>query len=95
MVPTISFAALFAAINLAGGLVFAADKRAAIRGARRVPERVLLTLAAAGAAPAMVWLAGRIRHKTRKQPFRSVLNGILATQLAAAAVLGAHLAGLI
>lgn len=95
MVPTISLAALFAAVNLTGGLVFVADKRAAIRGARRVPERVLLALAAAGAAPAMIWLAGRIRHKTRKQPFRSLLIGILTTQIVAAAVLAAHFAGLL
>lgn len=92
-IPILAIAAL-AAINLCGGLVFAADKRAAIAGRRRVPERVLFLLAALGASPSMLWLAGRIRHKTRKQPFRAILITIFTVQLLVAAVLLARLAGL-
>lgn len=83
------------AVNLAGGLVFIADKRAAAADRRRVPERVLLTLAALGASPAMIFLTGKIRHKTRKEPFRTLLRAILALQLIAIAVYGAHILGLV
>ncbi|WP_108661098.1 DUF1294 domain-containing protein [Acuticoccus kandeliae] len=77
------FLAWLLLISVVGFAVFAADKRAAIADRRRVPERVLLTLAALGAAPAMVAGASLIRHKTRKQPFRGLLLAILVLQAAA------------
>ncbi|WMS42210.1 DUF1294 domain-containing protein [Acuticoccus sp. MNP-M23] len=83
------------AVNLAGGLVFVADKRAAVADRRRVPERMLLTLAALGASPAMIFLTSRIRHKTRKEPFRTLLRAILGVQIVAIAVYGANAIGLI
>lgn len=72
-----------AAANLIGLALFALDKRAAIADRRRVPERTLLALAAAGAAPAMIVLSGIIRHKTRKQPFATLLRLIALAQAAA------------
>ncbi len=83
------------AVNLAGGLVFVADKRAAVADRRRVPERVLLTLAALGASPAMIFLTGKIRHKTRKEPFRTLLRLILAAQVIALIGYGAYSLGLV
>ncbi|MEM8662987.1 MAG: DUF1294 domain-containing protein [Pseudomonadota bacterium] len=84
-----------AVASAVGGALFVLDKRAAIAGRRRVPERVLLLCAAAGAAPIMLWLAGKIRHKTQKEPFRTLLRAILAAQVLAAFGLIAHAAGVI
>lgn len=63
-------AAWYVAVNLAALVVFAWDKRAAVRGARRVRERTLLGLVwlggFAGGLAAMRWA----RHKTRRWVFR-------------------------
>ena len=65
------------------GLTFAAfalDKRAAERGAWRVPERRLLTLAVFGGTPAALCAQQVLRHKTKKEPFRTSLWAIFAVQ---------------
>jgi len=67
-------------INLAGFILFGWDKSCASRGSRRVPERRLLMLAAFGGAPAMLLGRSMLRHKTRKQPFRTYLNTIICIQ---------------
>jgi len=76
----ILLASWFLLVNVAGFLIFAGDKRAAVRGRRRVPERMLLLTAAVGASPAMLLAAHLLRHKTRKQPFRTLLSGIAVLQ---------------
>lgn len=83
------------AVNIAGLVVFALDKRAAVLDRRRVPERVLLLLAAGGAAPAMVFGAAPLRHKTRKQPFRLLVQMILGVQVLVAIGLILRSAGLV
>jgi uncharacterized membrane protein YsdA (DUF1294 family) len=70
-------------INLITFGAFWADKRAAIRRQWRTPEARLLTLAALGG-----WvgaLAGQhlLRHKTRKEPFRTILWSIIVFEAAA------------
>ena len=70
-------AAWVAVMSVVGAIVCALDKRAARRGARRVPEKTLWLLAVFGGA-AGVWAAMLIaHHKTRKTHF-AVLMPILA-----------------
>jgi uncharacterized membrane protein YsdA (DUF1294 family) len=80
----LSILAYLAAINLWAFAAFVWDKRCAVRGRSRVPERTLLTLAALGGAPGAVAAQQLVRHKTRKQPFVAWLGLILLAQSAAA-----------
>jgi uncharacterized membrane protein YsdA (DUF1294 family) len=70
------------AINAATWMAFAMDKRAAVRGVRRTPERQLLMLAVLGGSPAALTAQQLLRHKTRKKPFRSSLWAIVAVHFA-------------
>jgi len=76
-----------AAINVATFAAFAFDKRAAARGAWRVPERQLLLMAAVGGSPGALVAQRVLRHKTRKEPFRTWLLLIVAAQTVALAAL--------
>jgi uncharacterized membrane protein YsdA (DUF1294 family) len=78
--------AYVAAINLVALAVFALDKQSARRRRRRFRERHLLILAALGGSPGAVAAQRLLRHKTRKEPFRTWLGAILAVHLIAAAV---------
>ena len=69
-------------INLAAFAGFWFDKRAAEAGRYRIPERTLLLLAAAGGTSGAVAAQQLFRHKTRKEPFRSILWLIAAAQAA-------------
>lgn len=73
------------AINAASFWLFAIDKRAAITGARRIPEDRLLAAAFLGGSIGAKVGQMLLRHKIRKEPFRQQLNGILAVQIVAAA----------
>jgi uncharacterized membrane protein YsdA (DUF1294 family) len=68
-------------INLAGFLAFAWDKHCARNGIWRVPERTLLTLAVVGGTVGVIVGQRALRHKTRKEPFRSYLLLIVAIQV--------------
>lgn len=72
-----------AAINLVTFAAFWSDKRAAVRRERRFPERSLLLMAALGGAAGAVLGQHLLRHKTRKEPFRTQLYGIIAVELVA------------
>lgn len=76
------FALYAVAINLATFAAFALDKRSAARRAWRVPERRLLMLAALGGSPAALAAQHTLRHKTRKEPFRTRLWTIVLVQAA-------------
>ncbi len=68
------------AVNATTALSYAADRRAARRGERRIPELVLHGLAAFGGSPAALVASGALRHKTRKTPFLRVLYVTVAAQ---------------
>ena len=78
-------AAYLVAINLATYIAFFRDKASARAKVRRIPERTLLGLAAAGGSPAAFLAQQTLRHKTRKQPFGAwliVIAGVQACALA-------------
>ena len=58
------------------------DKRAARRGARRVPERMLLLVCALGGSAAMLAVMRVIRHKTKHPKFMVGIPVIIAVQVA-------------
>lgn len=71
----------FPTINVLTFAIYSHDKSHAERDLRRVSERSLLTLGAAGG-----WLGGLLarhmfRHKTRKQPFRNYFWGTVLVNL--------------
>jgi uncharacterized membrane protein YsdA (DUF1294 family) len=82
--------AYLAAINLLAFFLFRQDKQAAMAGARRIPERALLGLAAIGGGLGAVAAQQMLRHKTRKEPFRTLLYLIVAAQAVLAVVLFAR-----
>lgn len=65
--------AYLAGINLAAFAAMALDKRFASLGQRRISERALLTVAALGGTPGAIAGQQAFRHKTRKEPFRTLL----------------------
>jgi uncharacterized membrane protein YsdA (DUF1294 family) len=77
------FALYGVAINLVTFAAFALDKRAAERRAWRIPEARLLMLAAFGGSPGALVAQQALRHKTRKEPFRTWLWVIVVAQIAA------------
>jgi uncharacterized membrane protein YsdA (DUF1294 family) len=76
------FAAYLLAINLATFAAFAEDKRRAIQGAWRIPERTLLQLAMIGGTSGAIAAQQLLRHKTRKEPFRTQLWIVAGAQAA-------------
>jgi len=76
------FALYLLAINAATFAAFALDKRAAERRAWRIPEHRLLMMAAFGGSPGALVAQQTLRHKTRKEPFRTSLWLIVAAQAA-------------
>ena len=73
------------AVNLFTILRFWQDKQRAVRGQRRVPEADLLGLALLGGSPGALLARHWFRHKTRKQPFSTLLFLIVAVQAGALA----------
>lgn len=63
-------------VNLFAFGAFAMDKAAAESGRRRIPEFTLLALALVGGSVGALIGQRVMRHKTRKQPFRSILIAI-------------------
>ncbi len=62
------------------------DKRAARRGARRVPERTLLLVCALGGSAAMLAAMRVIRHKTKHAKYMIGIPVMIAAQVAVSLV---------
>lgn len=63
-------------------LMFGLDKRAALNERQRVPENTLQLLSLAGGWPGALLARPLFRHKTRKQPFRTVFWLVVVVNLA-------------
>jgi uncharacterized membrane protein YsdA (DUF1294 family) len=59
----------YAGISVITALAFAKDKRAAIKGRRRTPERTLHLLSGVGGWPGALVAMQLFRHKRRKRRF--------------------------
>lgn len=75
-------ALLLLAVNILAFTAFGWDKRAAQRGDWRVRESTLLLMAFLGGSAGALLGRQVFRHKTRKEPFRSLLLGIAALHMA-------------
>jgi uncharacterized membrane protein YsdA (DUF1294 family) len=62
--------------------MYGADKSAAVRGARRTSEFTLHAVALLGGWPGALVARQVFRHKTRKQPFRTILWGTVVANCA-------------
>ncbi|NKL98699.1 MULTISPECIES: DUF1294 domain-containing protein [Rhizobium] len=87
MTDIIKWALLFLALNLLVFSIYFRDKQAARHGRRRISERTLLLLALIGGSLGAVAAQQLLRHKTRKEPFRSILAAILILHGAVMAIL--------
>ena len=63
----------WAGVNIIAFLAFRWDKRQSGRRGARIAERTLIALALFGGALGALIGQQRFRHKTRKQPFRTLL----------------------
>ncbi len=79
------------AVNLLAYAAMVFDKTLAEARSRRISEATLLNLAIVGGSIGTVIAQRTIRHKTRKEPFRSRLKAIILLQIIA---LGAFIVGL-
>ena len=67
-------------------IMFGLDKRAALNERQRVPENTLHLLSLAGGWPGGLLARPLFRHKTRKQPFRTVFWLMVVVNLVAVGV---------
>ncbi|MDP9811737.1 uncharacterized membrane protein YsdA (DUF1294 family) [Rhizobium tibeticum] len=78
---------LFLALNAFVFSIYFLDKQAARDHRRRISEKTLLTLAFVGGSLGAVCAQRLLRHKTQKEPFRSILRAIVMFHMVAALVL--------
>ena len=75
-------------INAITYFAFWADKERARHQRYRISEGNLLSLAIFGGSPAAIFARQHLRHKTRKQPFSTMLSCVPGAQIAVAIGLG-------
>lgn len=78
---------VYIVFNLFVFLVYWWDKEAARNGGWRIRENTLLSLAFVGGGVGAISAQRLLRHKTRKEPFRSILLSIVILQAGLAASL--------
>lgn len=79
LVGYLSLVAVMSAISFAA---YGLDKRRAVNGGRRVPERTLHLLAFLGGWPGALGAQRQFRHKTRKLSFLIVFWCVIALHIA-------------
>ncbi|MBJ3780022.1 DUF1294 domain-containing protein [Enterobacter asburiae] len=72
----------FLAINVLTLVMYGADKMAARKGIRRVPEATLLIFGVTGGWPGAIVGQQLFRHKTQKQPFKTYFFISVAASIA-------------
>ncbi|EPE98905.1 DUF1294 domain-containing protein [Rhizobium grahamii] len=82
---------LFLALNAFVFSIYFLDKQAARHHRRRISEKTLLTLAFVGGSLGAVCAQRLLRHKTQKEPFRSILKAIVVFHMMAALLLSSAL----
>ena len=77
----------FLLINVLTMVMYGADKMAARKGMRRVPEATLLVFGVTGGWPGAILGQQLFRHKTQKQPFKTyfIISVIVSLAVMAAA----------
>ena len=75
-------------MSLATFIAYGLDKKRAINGARRIPERTLHLLAFFGGWPGALIAQRQFRHKTQKVMFRLVFWLLLALHVGIVAAVG-------
>lgn len=87
-----AYVGLVAVTSLVSFAAYGFDKRRAVTGGRRVPERTLLLLAFAGGWPGAIAAQQRFRHKTRKVPFLTAFWIVVVLHVATVVAAGYALA---
>jgi uncharacterized membrane protein YsdA (DUF1294 family) len=80
MTPALMLYLLFLT-NAGAFILMIVDKRRAESGARRISEATLLGWMLLGGTPGGFIASRLVRHKTRKQPFASIMMTVLWTQI--------------
>jgi len=83
-------AGAYLSVSVVTLLAYAADKRAAVKGRSRTPERALHLLELLGGWPGGVLARRWLRHKSRDLTFRIVSWSIIALHAVVLAVLVAY-----
>lgn len=68
-------------MSMVAFVAYGLDKAAAKEGRRRTPERTLHLISLAGGWPGALIGQRVFRHKTRKQPFRTIFWGTVVANL--------------
>src|SRR6476469_7260963 len=82
MTAVLAYLGLVAVTSCACFVAYGLDKRRAVNGSRRVPERTLHLLAFLGGWPGALLGQRQFRHKTKKVPFRILFWVVVVSHVA-------------
>lgn len=71
--PNLLILMMYVIMSIVTACLFASDKKAATTKQHRIPESTLLLLTLLGGWPGALLAQRRLNHKTRKQPFKSLM----------------------
>ena len=90
--PASAVSVYYVLINIAAYLLYAEDKKRAIKGAWRISEKTLLLISAFGGALGAYLGMTLLRHKTKHRKFQILVPVTLILHLALFACIMVHLA---